>query len=484
MARAVGCTRGNGMTKHHWLLGSFILAGCATILPLQHPATLILTPQITPGRTTQTVITPYTQASINHLTLQMYQGETPVAGAIKDIPNADLNKAIVFSNLKANTTYRVKATAYATSDLVISDADQSYVDITLTNNDAPTINTLQVKLIDRPFNGQGTASAIAVTPGGYTYPTPENLDVPLMVTTLAGQWATGSVDGTGTAAQFNKPRGLLTYQGNVYVADTFNHRIRKVTPAGVVTTLAGNGETTWEMSGEGTNAHFNMPSALAVDSKGTLYVLDTKNWRICKLTLAGMMTYFVDTTSAFCEGLAIDSHDNLYFADAGNCKIMKVTPEGVTTTFVGNGNASDVDGTGTSASINQPSRLTVDSSDNLYVSGWASNLVRKITPAGVVTTIAGSTYEFAEGTGTAAAFRTPLGIAVGWDGNIYLSDCENLRIRKITPAGVVSTYAGSWVEDSVDGEVNNAAIFYPSALAADKNGNIFFGENGKIRRIH
>lgn len=474
------------MTKYPWLLGSFILAGCATAWPLQHPATLILTPQITSGRTTQTVITPYTQASIKHLTLQMYLGETPVNGAVKDIPNADLNKAIVFSNLKANTTYRVKATAYATSDLVISDAAQSYVDITLTNNDAPTIDTLHVKLIDQPFNGQATSSSIVVTSGNYSYSASESFKIPLMINTMAGKWATGSVNGAGSEAQFYEPKGLLLYQGNVYVADTKNNLIRKITPAGVVTTFAGNGETTWELSGQGTNAHFNRPAGMAVDSHGVMYIADTWNWRICKLTSTAMMTYFVDTTSSCCEGLTFDSQDNLYFTDAANNKIMKVTPAGVTTTFIGNGSAVDTDGTGTSASINQPSRLTIDSSDNLYVSGWASNLVRKITPAGVITTLAGSgNAAFADGTGTAASFNCPLGLSVGWDGNIYMSDAGNQRIRRITPQGVVSTYAGNGVEDSTDGEVGiDATLNWPSGLVADNYGNIYFTSLNFIRRIH
>ncbi len=233
--------------------------------------------------------------------------------------------------------------------------------------------------------------AAAAAAGGFTF------------TTLAGAPGTvvNSKDGTGTEAQFDAPRGVaIDTAGNVYVGDATNNTLRKVTPAGVVTTLAGTAGSGAPTNGTGAAARFNEPFGVAVDSAG-----------------------------------------NVYVADASNNAIRKVTAAGVVTTFAGSGSAGTTDGTGTAARFDEPRGIAIDSSGTLYVADYDNHLIRKITSAGVVTTLAGAADAAggADGTGTAASFRGPMGIAVSTSGVIYVADSGNRAIRRITAAGVVTT---------------------------------------------
>jgi len=288
------------------------------------------------------------------------------------------------------------------------------------------------------------------------------------VSTLAGSGAVGSVDGTGTAASFNSPRGLaVDYGGNVYVADTNNSKIRKITPTGQVTTLAGSGYLGL-VDGTGTAARFYNPRCLAVDAVGNMYVSDSGNNLIRKITVAGVVTTFdtVKATSFYRPAaVTLDATGNLYVADNYNNSIRKITVAGEVTTLAGSGAAGAADGTGIEASFNFPNGLAVDSGGNVYVADTGNHKIRKITAAGQVTTLAGSGLQgAANGMGILASFYYPYGIAVDSDGNVYVADTYNDKIRKITAAGEVT---------SLTGQVFNR----PKDLAVDSGGNIYITDS-------
>ncbi|SVC90482.1 uncharacterized protein METZ01_LOCUS343336, partial [marine metagenome] len=236
------------------------------------------------------------------------------------------------------------------------------------------------------------------------------------VTTFAGSGTSGSSDGTGTEASFNGPWGVaIDGSGNLFVADVYNNLIRKITPEGVVTTFAGGDESSLT-DGIGTEASFGWPAGLAFDGSGNLFVSDYANDAIRKITSSGAVTTFagngekgnadgIGTAARFYspQGIRFDSKGDLYVADQKNNLIRKITPEGVVTTFAGSGSASSEDGTGMAASFNDPRDLVFDNQGNLFVVCKGSHLIRKITPEGVVTTFAGSgSAGWVEGTGTAA----------------------------------------------------------------------------------
>ena len=187
------------------------------------------------------------------------------------------------------------------------------------------------------------------------------------------------------------------------------------------------------------------------------------------------------------SGLAMDGSGNLFVADYRNDLIRKITPSGVVTTFAGSGTSGSADGTGTAASFNAPVDLAFDSNGNLFVSDHYGHLIRKITPSGVVTTFAGSgTAGSVDGTGTAASFNSPWGIAIDSNDNLFIGDYANSLIRKITPAGVVTTFAGGGTSGSADGTGTAASFSGPTGLSFDSDGNLFVLEwsGHKIRKNH
>ncbi|MFN3587967.1 MAG: hypothetical protein ACK4UP_01210, partial [Spirosomataceae bacterium] len=314
------------------------------------------------------------------------------------------------------------------------------------------------------------------------------------VSTLAGG-AEGFADGVGTAAQFNLPSGVaMDTQGNIYVADQLNHRIRKITPAGVVTTIAGSG-TAGFADGVGTNAQFSRPFGITLDTQGNVYVADRGNQCIRKITPAGVVTTIAGSTRGFADGtgaaarfdepvgVTTDPDGNVYVADRLNHRIRKITPAGVVTTIAGS-TAGFADGTGINAQFSSPNGVTTDAQGNIYVSERDNHRIRKITPAGVVTTIAGSTEGFADGVSTSAQFNIPFGMTLDTQGNIYVADYNNHRVRKITSAGEVTTVAGSTL-GFANGPVTTAQFFQPIGVVLDTQGNIYvadFGSN-RIRKI-
>ncbi len=270
------------------------------------------------------------------------------------------------------------------------------------------------------------------------------------VAVFAGTSGTaGTTDATGTAARFNQPAGLaLLSSGALIVSDTGNGTLRSVTSTGVVTTLAGSSGNRGNADGTGTAATFASPIGIAADSTGTLYV-----------------------------------------ADAMNNTIRKVASGGVVTTFAGSAGVTGfVDGNGTAARFNYPTGSVVDASGNVFVADTTNNTIRKITPAGDVTTFAGvqNVTGYDDGTGSAALFDRPGGLAVDSAGNLYLADTGNSTIRRISPDGVVSTIAGlPTIAGLEDGAGTNALFNHPQALTIDASGNLYVADTGNasIRKV-
>ncbi len=271
----------------------------------------------------------------------------------------------------------------------------------------------------------------------------------------------GTVDGTGAAARFNDPFGVAADgAGNLYLTDRGNHTIRKITPAGVVTTFAGTAGVVGNADGTGAAASFDYPVGIATDSAGNVYVADYGNYTIRKITPAGVVTTLagaagtkgsVDGARATARfngplGVATDRAGNIYVTDAGTPDmgntIRKITPDGVVTTFAGTaGVAGSIDGTGAAARFDFPRGIATDRAGNVYVADFNNHTIRKITPAGVVTTLAGKAGVEGsdDGAGAAARFDGPVAIATDSAGNFYVADELGRAIRKITPAGMVST---------------------------------------------
>jgi uncharacterized repeat protein (TIGR01451 family) len=327
-----------------------------------------------------------------------------------------------------------------------------------------------------------------------------------VVTTFAGAaGGFGNVNGTGSAARFNSPYGVAaTSTGTIYVADARNMAIRKITPGRAVTTFAGSATTDGggigSSDGSGRTARFNYPNGVTV-SGTTVYVADTYNHTIRKVTSTGVVTTFAGTAGVSGSadgssaqfyrpfGVAADKAGNVYVADSSNSTIRKITSVGVVTTLAGTpGVTGSADGAGSAAQFFYPFAVAVDGTGNAYVADTNNNTVRKITPAGVVTTLAGlaGNHDYADGTGSNAGFGNLFGIAADNAGNIYVADNTYSTIRKITPAGVVTTLAGTpGISGSVDGTGSAARFNSPRGIAVDSAKNLYVSDqnNQTIRKI-
>jgi sugar lactone lactonase YvrE len=373
------------------------------------------------------------------------------------------------------------------------------------NNDATfsgtTTATLLVTAVTEAMNG-GSFRCVIANAIGSVISAPAGLTVlvsPLLtVSTLAGKAGVfGSDDGKGGSARFSAPTDLaVDHIGNIYVADTNNHTIRKITPAGVVTTLAGRAGFSGGLDGTGTVAQFHSPAGVAIDASDNVYVADTDNDAIRKIAPTGMVTTLAGTgwgssdatgTAArfhYPSGIVTDTAGNLYVADTLNDTIRRITPDGVVTTLAGQaGSLGNADGVGSAARFDGPQGLALDGAGNLYVADSDNLAIRKLTlSSGAVTKVAGwdrATLGFAPNDGPVARaqFNFPCGVAVDGAGNLYVADTDNHTIRQITPAGIVTTIAGlPGTFGSADGVGAAARFNYPSGIAVDDAGNLYIAD--------
>lgn len=346
-------------------------------------------------------------------------------------------------------------------------------------------------------HSQQVVSQPVVPPRVAPSPPPPHIFSP-SITTLAGQVGiSGFADGPGAQAQFHLPSSVaVDGNGNVYVADTANNVIRKIATNGVVSTLAGVAGEHGSADGTGSVARFWTPFGIAVNGEGNVYVADTGNDTIREITSNGIVSTLaglaghpgnedgIGGKAGFRNpwGVAVDNVGNVFVADMSNDTIRKITADGKVTTLSGQpGKSGSAEGIGSEALFNNPFAVAVDNADNVYVSDSANNTIRKITPRGVVTTLAGfpgyAGNADDNGNGNDARFSNPQGLAVDGAGNIYVADTGNSVIRKIAPTGKVTTLV---IPAGANVQLNN-----PGGVAVDKAGNVYVADTGNqcVRKI-
>jgi sugar lactone lactonase YvrE len=291
--------------------------------------------------------------------------------------------------------------------------------------------------------------------------------------------------------------------GNLYVSDAAGQTVRKISSDFKISTLAGNALSQGSTDGGAATAKFNEPNGLVLNTDNSLLLADTSNAALRQISTIGTVTTFAGTSGSKGStdatgtaarfsapvGLTRDGLSNYYIADQTNHTIRKISFSGLVTTLAGTaGQSGSVDGTGAAARFNLPTGITCNAQGDLYVSDLGSHLIRKITAAGVVTTLAGqvNVSGSSDGSGTAARFFKPAGLAIDSVGNVYVADMGNSTLRKISANGVVSTLAGlPTIDGLMDGAGSNAWFAEPQGLTLDSVGNIYVADtaNAVLRKV-
>ena len=396
----------------------------------------------------------------------------------------------------------------------------------------PSIFTPVAGTGDSGFSGDGGVASsarlsapvgVAVNPAGNLYiadrnnyrirrmSAPSGMSYSGIISTVAGngnEWYSGD-GGPATSAQISYPDGVaLDGAGNLFISD--DHRIRRVSPSGIITTVAGTGVAGYSGdNGPATSAQINAPIGVVVDGAGNLFFADFHAFCVRRVSPAGIITTVAGNgkwgfsgdggpaTSAQVsqpDGLALDAAGNLYIADWGNGRIRRVSPSGIIATVAGGGSSLGDGGQATSARVSNPRGIAVDVMGNLYIAEQTGERIRRVSPAGIITTVTGTGTGGFSGDGgpaTSAQVRNPLGVAVDGTGNLYIADSGNHRIRRVSPSAtpfqppLISTVAGDGTElySGDGGPASSAQIPWPRTLTLDSAGRVYVTTFNAIRML-
>ncbi len=329
-------------------------------------------------------------------------------------------------------------------------------------------------------------------------------EAPVVVTTLAGTNIPGFVDSTiPKNVRFTSPNSLAVLgDGSVLIPDAGNHLVRILEPNGTVGTYAGKGLPPALLNGPASAAYFNIPIAVAVDAGWDVFVADSGNNVIRRISPFGARTVTTFAGSGgnglkngtaaeaqfnFPNDLVVDPSGNLFVTEFNNHTVRKITKEGVVTTFAGTGAPGHHDGPGAGAQFNGPAGIARDNVGNLFVTDWENRVIRKITPDGVVSTIAGAVgvQGFIDGPSASARLCAPDGIAVDQNGNIFFTEFGNSSVRRIDPSGEVLTLVGTAGEGFADGGRTEAKMLHPGGIAVYPDGSLIVADtaNHSIRKV-
>jgi outer membrane protein OmpA-like peptidoglycan-associated protein/sugar lactone lactonase YvrE len=301
--------------------------------------------------------------------------------------------------------------------------------------------------------------------------------------------------GPATSSNLNQPYGVaLDASGNVYIADSSNSLVEKVTPSGTLSIFSGNGQTGTPTPGPATSSAMNEPEGIAVDADGNVYIADSGNQLIEKVTSSGTLSILAGNGTGgspivgkatnsplyYPSSLAVDSSKNVYIADELNHVVEKVTPAGELSIFAGTGTAGlPTAGNATSSKLNRPSGLAIDSSGNVYISNYASDMVVKVNSLGKLSIFAGTGTEGAPTAGPATSSKLggPMGLAVDSAGNVTIADRSSNLVARVTPSGKLSIFAGTGSKGKpTPGPATSSNLYSPQAVAADESGNVYIAD--------
>lgn len=442
------------------LMGLILLAGCTTppkglgLLPIENQSltlssgkgTLVVTLR-QEGMTTQAAL-----ADIDHMQVDVLVGETEKYQVLTKSQITSSTPTLTFSSLPEGSA-SLLLTAFDSASNAIGAVEGAATVIANQTTQVP----MTLRLAD---SGLYTAIYMLGTTQGYL----DSSDYSM--------------------AQFDNVNGIALTDGDInslgaYFADTNNNAIRKYDPnTWEVCTLAGG--TAGFADGTGTAAKFNLPQGIVMDSAQNIYVADTGNNAIRKITPAGVVTTLASSISSP-QGIAMAPSGDLYVSTGTTHQILRVSTSGDVTVIAGSGSGC-LDGTGVNAKFASPSGLAVDSNENVYVADTGNNRIRKMTPGGVVTTLAGGVAGYQDGSKSNAKFLSPYGVAIEASGSLLVTDMGNHKIRKVSQTGMVTTVAGS-TQGSAIGCGSYARFNAPTGIAINASGSIMVSDRDNYRLL-